>query len=86
MTKLKSNGFGSFEKHLIFSVTEPHAKKLKQMGWEVVGEHVGGTEFKYSFTGRRKGDDESALWQLGHVLPETVPDNCWRVCWERSYF
>ena len=86
MHKVKSNGFGSFHKHLIFTVTEPYSKILIKEGWEVVQERIVGTEFKFSFTGRGKGDDEKALWELGYALANGVPDNCWRVCWERSEY
>ena len=86
VTKLKSNDFGSFEKHLTFTVPEPHSETLSNAGWEVVGEGAGGTEFKLSFTGRGTGKDEEALWELAYALPKTVPDNCWRVCWVRSAY
>ena len=85
-TKLKSNSFGSFHKHLIFTVTEPYSELLINAGWEVVQETIVGTEFKFSFKGRGKGDDETALWQLGYALPDGVPDNCWRVGWGRSVY
>ena len=85
-TTPKSNGFGSFHKHLIFTVTKPHSEILIKKGWEVVQETLVGTEFQFSFTGRGRGNDETALWELGYALPENVPDNCWRICWERSAY
>ena len=85
-TKLNSNGFGSFHKHLIFTVTKLYSELLIKDGWDVVQETIIGTEFKFCFTGRGKGDDETALWELGYALPDGVPDNCWRVCWERSVY
>ena len=84
--KLKTNGFGSFRKHLIFTVTDPYSEILIKEGWEVVQKTIVGTEFKFSFTGHGKGDDETALWELGYALPAGVPDNCWRVTWNRSEY
>ena len=35
-TKLKSNGFGSFHKHLIFTINNEHSQKLIDEGWEEI--------------------------------------------------
>ena len=86
MGKLQSNGFGSFHKKLIFSVTNAFSEQLKKAGWSVVGEWAGGNYFEYSFTSRGTGDDEGALWRLRHALPKNLPDNVWRVLWERSTY
>ena len=68
-TKLKSNGFGSFHKHLIFTVNNKHSQKLIDDGWVVLEETTAGTVFKFYFTSRKRGDDETALWELGYALP-----------------
>ena len=75
-----------FHKFLIFTVPKPFLEQLVKDGWEVVEEHTSGTEFKFSFTSRGKGDDELALYELGYALPDGVPDNCWKVCWDRSVY
>jgi hypothetical protein len=84
--KLKSNGFGSFHKKLIFTVTNDFSEQLNEAGWSDVGEHAGGTYFEYSFTSRGAGDDGEALRSLACALPENVPDNVWRVLWGRSQY
>ena len=83
---IKFNGFGSFQFHLVFTVNNKHSQKLIDDGWEVLEKTASGTVFKYYFTSRKRGDDETALWDLGYALPDGVPDNCWRVCWERSEY
>lgn len=25
-------------------------------------------------------------WELGYALAEGVPDNCWRICWDKSEY
>ena len=86
VAKLKSNGFGSFEKHLIFTVPKPYSEELIKAGWEVIEEETSGTVFKYSFTGRGTGKNEEALFELGHELFGTVPDDCFEIDWERSVY
>lgn len=82
----KSNGFGSFEKHLTFTVTKQHSQNLIDAGFEFVEETGTGTVFKFSFTGRGTGKDGGALFELSHALYGTLPEDCWRVCWERSVY
>jgi len=86
VTKLQNNGFGSFKKHLIFTVTKPHSEQLIKEGWEIVEETGSGTVFRFNFTGRGTGKDEEALFELSHALYGIVDDNCWWVCWERSVY
>ena len=73
MTKqVKSNGFGSFQFHLVFTVTKPYSETLINAGWEFLEKTKTGTVFKYYFTSRKRGDDETALWELGYALPDGV--------------
>jgi len=65
---------------------KPHSELLIKEGWEVVQDTLVGTEFKFSFTGCGKGDDETALWELGYALPDGVPMNSYRIEWERSEY
>ena len=85
-TQPKSNGFGSFHKHLIFTVNNKHSQKLVDADWEVLEETASGTVFKFYFTSRKRGDDETALWDLGYALPEGVPMDSYRVDWDRSVY
>ena len=85
-TTPKSNGFGSFQFHLVFTVNNEHSQKLIDDGWEVLEKTKAGTVFKFYFTSRKRGDDETALWDLGYALPKGVPDNSWRICWKKSEF
>ena len=86
VAKLKSNGFGSFEKHLTFTVPKPYSEQLVKDGWEVVEENASGTVFKFCFTGRGTGKDEEALFELGHALHGIVPDDCFEIDWEKSVY
>jgi len=86
VAKLKSNSFGSFQKYLIFTVPEPHSLTLIEQDYEVIEQSATGTVFKFSFTGRKTGKDEEALFELSHELYGTVPDDCWRIDWERSVY
>ena len=45
-----------------------------------------GTQFKFSFTGLGKSDDELALWDLGYALPDGVPMKSYRIDWDRSVY
>ena len=85
-TTPKSNGFRSFQFYLVFTVNNEHSQKLVDDGWEVLEETASGTVFKFYFTSRKRGDDETALWDLGYALPEGVPDNCWKICCDRSEY
>ena len=85
-TKNQSNGFGSFELHLLFTVKEPHSQKLKDEGWEVVERSGSGSVFKYHFTSKKRGDDETVMYDLAYSLPKDVPfDDC-RIDWGRSVY
>ena len=86
VAKLKSNGCGSFEKHLIFTVPKPLSQTLIEQDYEVIEQSATGTVFKFSFTGRGTGKDEEALFELGHELFGTVPDDCFEIDWERSVY
>ncbi|MEP1229088.1 MAG: hypothetical protein ABJG88_00285 [Litorimonas sp.] len=86
LSKLNSNSFGSFEKHLIFSVPKQHAPLLEDAGWKVFQNSVIGTQFKFSFHNRGTGDDETVLFELMHALPETYEGNGLRVLWGRSEY
>ena len=85
-TTPKSNGFGSFQFYLVFTVNNEHSQQLVDDGWEVLEEAVSGTVFKYYFTSRKRGDDETALWDLGYALPDGVPMESYRIDWKRSVY
>jgi len=85
-TKPKTNGFGSFQLHLVFTVNNKHSQKLIDDGWEIQEETASGTVFKYNFTSRKRGDDETAMFELGHSLTEKIPIEGWRIDWDRSVY
>ena len=86
VSNLKSNGFGSFEKHLIFTVLKPHSHTLIEQDYEVIEQSATGTVFKFNFTARGTNKDEEALFELGHALYGIVPDDCFEIDWERSVY
>ena len=85
-TTPKSNGFGSFQFYLVFTVNSKHSQKLIDDGWEILEETASGTVFKYYFNSRKRGDDETAMFDLGHSLPKNVPIESWRIDWDRSEY
>ena len=86
VAKLKSNGFGRFHKYLLFIVPEPHSQTLIEQDYEVIEQSATGTVFKFSFTARGTNKDEEALFELGHELFGTVPEDCFKIDWERSVY
>ena len=81
-----SNGFGSFNFYLMLIVDNPYDKILIDNGWEVIQESTLRTTFKFPFKARKSGDDETALFYLGHTLPEEVPMENYHVDWENSNY
>lgn len=81
-----SNGFGSFNFYLMVDVDSPYDKILIDDDWEVTKKSNLRTTFKFPFRARQSGDDESALFELGHSLPREVPMESYRVDWESSSF
>ena len=86
MTTPKSNGFGSFQFYLVFKVNNKHSQQLVDDGWEVLEETASGTVFKFYFSSRKRGDDETAMFELGHSLPKSVALDRWFIDWERSVY
>ena len=70
----------------ILPLHKPYSEILIKDGWEVVQETIVGTEFKFSFKGRGKGDYETALWQLGYALPDGVPMESYLIDWDSSEY
>ena len=85
-TKVKSNGFGSFELFLIFTVDKSHSTYLINDGWKAIEETSKGSVFKYHFTSRKRGDDETAMFELGYSLPKEVTLENYNIDWDRSVF
>ena len=84
--KTSSNGFGSFNFYLMVIVDSPYDKILIDNGWEVSEKTNLKTTFKYPFRARRSGDDETALFDLGHTMPREIPMENYHVDWENSNF
>lgn len=84
MLDSKTNGFGSFNFYLMVIVDSPYDKILIDDDWEVIETSKFKTTFKYYFSARKSGDDETALFELGHTIPEKVPMESYRVDWENS--
>jgi len=86
MHKLQSNGFGSFQLHLVCTVNNKHSQKLIDDGWEVLEETASGTVFKFYFSSRKRGDDETAMFDLLHSLPSEVDLEDIDIDWPKSVF
>lgn len=79
-------GFGSWKIDIAVVVKKPFDEKLIEQGWKVVSSDQASTTFSYSYSNRKRGDDEMALFEVGHGLPEGVPMEAWKIDWDRSTF
>lgn len=79
-----STGFGSWNIDIAVVVQKPFDEQLIEQGWKVVSSDESSTTFSYSYTNRKRGDDEMALFEVGHGLPEGVPMKAWKIDWEKS--
>ncbi len=86
MNKPEPNGFGSFKIGLVVIVQKPADKILIEDGWEVLQRNRLSTIFGFHYSSRRKGDDETALFTLGHSMPRGIEISDYRVDWERSVY
>lgn len=82
----KSNGYGSFNFYLLIWIEAAHAKALHEKGWECVEEDIDRSIFKYHFRNRRRGDDETAVFELWGDLPKGFEDWEWGILWDRSNY
>lgn len=79
-----STGVGSWNIDITVVVQKPFDQQLVEKGWKVVSSDEASTTFSYPYTNRKRGDDEMALLEVGHGLPEGVPMEAWKIDWDKS--
>ena len=67
-------------------VDKPYDRVLIDKGWQVIEKSTLKTTLKFPFRARKSGDDESALFDLGHTIPEEVPMENYKVDWDNSNY
>ena len=84
--QFKSNGFGSFELFLVFTVENSKSQIVTEDDWEHIENIEFGHKFKFYFSARKRGDDETALFELLHSLPQGISIEDIKVDWDQSVF
>jgi len=85
---MKSNGFGSFEQIIIFSVDREWADTVAQIpGMKPIeiGDDHGRSFFEWRNWTIRQGDDEGVVWYLTLAFKEAL-DCDWIIDWVKSTY
>lgn len=80
------NGFGSHLLCLVFRVKTTKTRLMLEEGWSPVEQTSQGMIFEHHFKSRKCGDDETALFELGHALPTGIDLADFIVFWNRSRY
>ena len=81
-----SNGYGSWKVVLQVIVDKPFDDIVKKDGWEMFRTGSKSTTFLFYSSNRRKSDDETAVFDLGHCMPKGVPLDAYSIDWDNSTY
>ncbi|MDM7459320.1 MAG: metallophosphoesterase [Paracoccus sp. (in: a-proteobacteria)] len=84
--RLVSTGWGSFVMEIVVWTPkgyEEHVKKALGLTPGYRADDPDGAYYFWQPTHSRRGDDETLVWTLAHLLPAEVP---WRIIWEESLY
>jgi len=85
---MKSNGFGSFEQIIVFSVHRSSGDQVAPLpGMKPIEIHddPGRSFFEWRNWSIRQGDDEGVVWYLTLAL-QSAQDSNWKIDWNKSIY
>jgi hypothetical protein len=85
---MKSNGFGSFEQIIVFSVDTSWGDKVAHLpGMKPIeiDDDPGRSFFEWRNWSTKQGDDEGAVWYLTLAFKEAQDCN-WKIDWDKSIY
>lgn len=83
----KSNGFGKFEQKIVVRVDSAHADAFAEAfntkPFRTLPEH---SDFIVQTSSKKRGDDETILYEIDYSLPTSIPRNAWTILWDESSY
>ena len=87
MTKLQSNGHGSFVQKIVVRVDTEHVEAFKQAfdtePFRVTEHH---SDFAVQTSSTKTGDDETVMYEIDYRLPDLPSFKGWKVLWGESSY
>ena len=84
---MQSNGFGSFQQRIVVRVDAEHvdmfAEAFDTKPFRTTSEH---SDFNVSTSSRKRGDDETIMYDIDHRLPDLPSFKGWKILWDESSY
>lgn len=84
---LKSNGFGTYEQKIIVRVDTKHVEKFEHafdtQPFRTTPKH---SDFTIQLRSKKRGDDESVMYEIDNMLPDLPAFQGWEVLWDESTY
>ena len=85
--KLQSNGFGSFKQKILVRVDSAYvdifAEAFNTKPFRTTPKY---SNFTINTSSKKRGDDETILYEIDYSLPNSIPRNAWTVLWDESSY